>query len=59
MAAISTPTLPCPVCLDTSTTGADCQLNNDYAINPIGAGTVSLKCVWNHILFCRIIVHKK
>ena len=52
MAAIPTPTLPCPVCLDTSTTGADCQLNNDYAINPI-----SLK--WNHILFSRINVHKK
>ena len=29
MAAIPTPTLPSPVCLDTSTTGADCQLNND------------------------------
>ena len=55
-AAIPTPTLPCPnPNPDTSTTGADCQLNNNYAINPIGAGIVSL----NHILFSRIIVHKK
>ena len=58
-AAIPTPTLPCPVSLDTSTTGADCLLNNDHEINPIGAGIVSLKCLWNHILFSRIIVHKK
>ena len=58
-AAILTLTLPCPVCLDTSTTGADCQLNNDYAINPMGAGIFSLKCLSNHILFSRIIVHKK
>ena len=57
-AAIPTPTLPCPVCLDTSTTGADCQLYNDYAINPIGARIVSLKCLRNHILFSRVIVHK-
>ena len=35
-ADIPTPTLPCPVYHDTSTTGAGCQLNNNYAINPIG-----------------------
>ena len=44
-AVISTPALLCLVCLDTSTTGADCQLNDDYAINPIGAGIISLKCL--------------
>ena len=38
---------------------ADCQSYNDYAINPIGARIISLKCLWNHILFPRIIVHKK
>ena len=58
-AAIPNTTLPCQSAFDTSTTGADCQPNNDYAINPIGAGIVSLKCLWNHILFSRIIVYKK
>ena len=51
---------PCPAqSALTPTTGADCQLYNDYAINPIGVGIVSLKCLWNHILFSRIIVHKQ
>ena len=38
---------------------ADCQISNDYAINTIGAIIVSIKCLWNHILFSRIIVHEK
>ena len=57
-ANIPTTTLPCPVCqrkkkcpLTPLLEDAVCQLNNDYAINPIGARIVSLKCLWNHILF--------